>query len=118
MMLIYSREDDSATPEDLSRVAEAHRSLMQDAGARGVLRAAEPLERSTTATTLKLDGGKVLLTDGPFAETKEQLAGYYILDCQDLDEALEWAARIPTACQGSAGYVEVRPIRQMSISAV
>jgi hypothetical protein len=57
--------------------------------------------------------GKVLLTDGPFAETKEQLAGYYMLDCKDLDEALEWAAKIPTGCGGGVGCVEVRPIREM-----
>jgi hypothetical protein len=65
-----------------------------------------------------VQGGQVLLTDGPFAETKEQLAGYYILDCKDLDEALEWAAKILTACQGAAGYVEVRPIREMGQPAV
>jgi hypothetical protein len=59
-----------------------------------------------------VENGKVLLTDGPFAETKEQLAGYYILDCEDLDEALEWAAKIPTACGGAPGCVEVRPIRE------
>ena len=53
-----------------------------------------------------------MVTDGPFAETKEQLAGYYILDCEDLDEALAWAARIPTACAGKIGCVEVRPIRE------
>jgi hypothetical protein len=48
--------------------------------------------------------------DGPFAETKEQLAGYYILDCENLDEAIEWAAKIPTACQGVEGCIEIRPI--------
>jgi hypothetical protein len=48
--------------------------------------------------------------DGPFAETKEQLAGYYILDCKDLDEAIGWAAKIPTACKGGEGCVEIRPI--------
>ena len=54
--------------------------------------------------------GKPLVLDGPFAETKEQLAGYYILDCKDLDEAIAWAARIPTACKGGEGCVEIRPI--------
>jgi hypothetical protein len=56
--------------------------------------------------------GKTLVTDGPFAETKEQLAGYYILDCADLDEALEWAAKIPTGFGGANGCVEVRPIHE------
>jgi hypothetical protein len=77
------------------------------------LRAADPLEPSATATTVRVQEGGVVVTDGPFAETKEQLAGYYILDCEDLDEALAWAAKIPTGCAGAAGCVEVRPIRQM-----
>jgi hypothetical protein len=66
---------------------------------------------------VRLQDGGVLITDGPYAETKEQLAGYYILDCEDLDEALAWAARIPTACAGMAGCVEVRPVREFPQSA-
>ena len=50
------------------------------------------------------------MLDGPFAETKEQLAGYYILDCENLDEAIAWAAKIPTACKGEEGCIEIRPI--------
>ena len=65
---------------------------------------------TATATTVRVNGGKPLVTDGPFAETKEQLAGYYILDCEDLDEAIAWAARIPTACKGGEGCIEIRPI--------
>ncbi len=65
------------------------------------------------ATTVRVQNGKVLVTDGPFAETKEQLAGYYILDCKDLDEALEWAAKIPISCGGASGCVEVRPIHEI-----
>lgn len=113
MMLIYSREDDAATAAELKAVGAQHRALMDEAGRLGIFRAADPLESSATATTVRVDNGKVLITDGPFAETKEQLAGYYILDCQDLDEALAWAAKIPTGCQGGAGCVEVRPLRQM-----
>lgn len=112
MMLIYSREEEAAV-EDLQRVSEEHRAVMEDAARRGVFRAADPLASSVTATTVRKSDGRVLITDGPFAETKEQLAGYYILDCADLDEALEWAARIPTACQGATGCVEVRPIREL-----
>jgi hypothetical protein len=52
--------------------------------------------------------------DGPFAETKEQLAGYYILECNDLDEAIDWAKRIPTACQGGEGSVEIRPVEELT----
>jgi len=54
-----------------------------------------------------------MVLDGPFAETKEQLAGYYILECKDLDEALEWAARIPSGCKGAEGCIEVRPVAEM-----
>lgn len=113
MLLIYSREDETASPGELQQVAAAHGALMEEAARRGILRAAEPLAPSSTATTVRVEGDKVLLTDGPFAETKEQLAGYYILDCEDLDEAVEWAAKIPTACQGAPGWIEVRPIREM-----
>ena len=113
MLLIYSREDPSVTTEELAEVAAKHASLLEESSRRGILRAADPLAPSTTATTLRVENGKVLVTDGPFVETKEQLAGYYILDCRDLDEALEWAAKIPTSCQGAPGYVEVRPLREL-----
>jgi hypothetical protein len=83
---------------------------MAEAARKGVFQAAEPLAPTSTATTVRIDGGKTLITDGPFAETKEQLAGYYILECENLDEAIEWAARIPTACKGGEGCVEIRPL--------
>ncbi len=111
MMLIYSRENESATPEEMAVVAAAHKRLMDQTRDRGVFCAADPLQASVTATTVRVQDGQSLITDGPFAETKEQLAGYYILDCQDLDEALDWAAKIPTACAGGAGCIEIRPIR-------
>jgi hypothetical protein len=112
MMLIYSREDES-TPAQQEEIAATHRMIMDETTSRGIFRAADPLEHASTATVVRMQDGKMILSDGPFVETKELLAGYYILDCQDLDEALEWAARIPTACYGAAGYVEVRPIREM-----
>jgi len=62
---------------------------------------------STTATTVRVRGGKVSTTDGPFAETKERLGGYYVVDVKDLDEAIKWAAKIPGAADGS---IEVRPV--------
>lgn len=111
MMLIYSQESDFASPEQSGAIAAGHRAVMEDASRRGILRAADPLEPSTTATTVRLRDGQAMVTDGPYAETKEQLAGYYILDCENLDEALAWAARIPTGCLGGQGCVEVRPIR-------
>jgi hypothetical protein len=113
MMLIYSQENETATPEQMSAIFAAHRAVLDETQHRGILRAADPLEASATATIVRVQEGEVLVTDGPFAETKEQLAGYYILDCEDLDEALAWAAKIPTGCAGAAGCVEVRPIRQM-----
>jgi hypothetical protein len=60
------------------------------------------------------ENGKPLVTDGPFAETKEQLGGYYIIDCKDLDEAISWASKIPTHCGGGRGCIEVRPIHDIS----
>ena len=76
----------------------------------GVLVAAEALEPIETATTVRVRNGKVSITDGPFAETKEQLAGFYLVDARDLNQALQIAAKIPPAREGS---VEVRPVRQL-----
>jgi hypothetical protein len=113
MLLIYSQEDESKSPEQMAGIANRHRAVMEEAAQRGVFRAAEPLASSSTATTVRLKDNDVLLTDGPYAETKEQLAGYYILDCKDLDEAIEWAAKLPTSCFGSSGCVEIRPMRDV-----
>ncbi len=112
MLLIYSRETtEPMPPEEDQRIREGHRVVMEEAARRGILRGAEPLAPTTTATTVRVENGTVIISDGPFAETKEQLAGYYILECHDLDEALEWAAKIPTGCAGYTGCVEVRPLR-------
>ena len=115
MLLIYSNEQstDALSPEEQERIRAEHGAVMAETSRLGILRGAEPLEPTITATTVRVQNGKVMVMDGPFAETKEQLAGYYLLDCKDLDEALEWAARIPTACAGGTGCVEVRPIREM-----
>jgi hypothetical protein len=78
----------------------------------GKLVAAEALQPVQTATTVRVRNGKVSITDGPFAETKEQLAGFYLIDAKNLDEALEVAAKIPPARVGS---VEVRPIRDLTL---
>jgi hypothetical protein len=91
----------------------AHWAVMDETRAKGIFHGAEPLHPTATATTVRIDGGRPLVIDGPFAETKEQLAGYYILDCKDLDEAIAWAARIPTACKGAAGCIEIRPMAQL-----
>ena len=78
--------------------------------ASGYLIAAEPLQPVSTATTVRVRHGKVSITDGPFAETKEQLAGFYLIDARDLNEALQVAAKIPPAREGS---IEVRPVREL-----
>jgi len=77
---------------------------------RGVLVAAEALQPVETATTVRVRHGRVSVTDGPFAETKEQLAGFYLIEARDLNEAIQAAAKIPPAREGS---VEVRPVRQL-----
>ena len=112
MFLIYSRETDMAemSVADMEHLKAAHWAVMDETRAKGIFQGAEPLHPTATATTVRMAGGRPLVLDGPFAETKEQLAGYYILDCKDLDEAIAWAARIPTACKGGAGCIEIRPM--------
>ena len=116
MLLIYhnehSRED--LSPEERAQSVSAALNYIDEATQHGIFQAADPLEPANTATTVRRQDGKMMITDGPFAETKEQLAGYFILDCKDLDEALEWASKIPMVCGGGTGCVEVRPIRQLA----
>jgi hypothetical protein len=110
MMLIYSKERASMAPETAAQIYAGHMAVMQEASRKGVLVGAEPLAPTSTATTVRVENDQALVSDGPFAETKEQLAGYYILECQDLDEAIEWASKIPTGCKGAEGCVEIRPL--------
>ena len=111
MMLVYTREDVSVSPEEMEQVASTHRSLMEQTTKLGILQGAEPLAPTSTAKTIRHQNGEAIVVDGPFAETKEQLAGYYILDCKDLTEAVEWAKKIPTECGGAQGSIEIRPFR-------
>ena len=97
----------NATPEQMSEVMNAYFAFSEAAEKAGVLRGGEGLERSSAATTVRVRDGERVLSDGPFAETKEQLGGFYLLECANLDEAIDWAARIPGA---STGSVEVRPV--------
>ena len=112
MMLIYTTEGDRSAmpPEEVQQICESHSAVMDETRRRGMLVAVNGLGRTNTATTVRAENGKILATDGPFAETKEQLAGYYVLDCADLNEAIAWAARIPTACGGSKGSIEIRQL--------
>ncbi len=115
MLLIYTNEIAFAkmSPEEMQRIRDAHWAVMDATAKRGILHGAEPLHPTSTATTVRVQDGNVLTTDGPFAETKEQLAGYYIIDCKDRDEAVAWAAQIPTSCGGGSGCVEVRLIHEI-----
>ena len=91
---------------------QEYMSFTQDIVKAGKFKAGDPLEPVSTATTVRVRDGKTLATDGPFAETKEQLGGYYIVEAKDLDEAVAIAARIPDARNGS---IEVRPIRKIDM---
>ena len=115
MFLIYANESSEADrPADARRaMAAQHHTVIDEATARGVLRGADPLKPTATATTIRARRGAPLITDGPFAETDEQLAGYYIIECRDLDEAIEWARKMPTASEGGDGCVEIRPIHDV-----
>jgi hypothetical protein len=116
MLLIYTQEEavQQMSAAEHVRVQAGHRAVMSETASRGILAGAEPLMPTSTATTVRQKEGKLVVTDGPFAETKEQLAGYYILECENLDEAIDWASRIPTECGGRQGSVEIRPIRLFS----
>lgn len=109
LLLIYADESEihNATPEQIEGHASAFGAYVRELMDRGVLRAGAPLQPSSVATTVTVRDGKTLTTDGPFMETKEALAGYYQLECKDLDEALELAAKIPAA---QTGAIEVRPV--------
>ena len=106
---IYTDETqrENATPEQMQQVSQAYFELTQEMEQKGVLVAGDGLYPTPTATTVRVRDGERNVTDGPFAETKEQLGGFYVLDVKDLDDAIEWAAKIPTAQFGS---VEIRPV--------
>lgn len=107
--LIYSTEN--ADDVDMETLMGQYQAFGQAATAAGVMISGEPLQPVSTATSVTLRDGKMHLTDGPFAETKEQLGGFYILECKDLDQATLWASKIPSARYGT---IEVRPIMALT----
>jgi hypothetical protein len=109
LLTIYGDESgyDQATPEDVQQLMAAYEEFGRAAAEAGVMLGGEGLQPSSTATTVQVRDGETVTSDGPFAETREQLGGYYLLDCRDLDEAIGWAARIPGA---QAGTIEVRAV--------
>jgi hypothetical protein len=110
ILLIYSDEN-AWTQSDREKCYAESTQLTQELNANGQFLGASPLDSVATATSVRVRDGKKLVTDGPFAETREQLGGYFLIDAQDLDEAIAIAARIPSA---SKGTVEIRPIVELS----
>lgn len=109
LCLVYSEESKLHTMPDSPKDDEclAYANAVQTSGR---MLAAEALQPVASATTVRMRGGKVTTTDGPFAETREQLAGFYLVEAENLDQAIEIAAKIPAARVGS---VEVRPVRSL-----
>jgi len=104
MFLIYSREtDEPLSPGELEQIANGHRALMSEAGQKGILLGCEKLKPTRSATTVRTKDGHPMTMDGPFAETKEQLAGYYILECKGLDEAIIKRRRFPIPVRAVEG---------------
>jgi hypothetical protein len=112
LALIYSDEQANATmtPDQQQANMGAWFAYTEDLQKSGKMLAGEALQPSLTATTVRVGNGGNLITDGPFAETKDQLGGYYVIDAKDLDEAIAWAAKMPHMTRG--GAVEVRPIME------
>ena len=112
MLLIYDDERALAEmPEDeRNALFGEYFQFTEELQQAGAFVAGDPLQPTATATTVRVREGERLVTDGPFAETKEQLGGYYLVEADSIDEAIEWAARIPSARLGS---VEVRPVMEI-----
>ena len=109
MLLIYNPPTDweSIPAEQRQAVMEAYFHFTEELRGSGKMVAGDALQPTSTATSIRVRDGETLTTDGPFAETKEVLGGYYLIDVDTIDEALEWAAKIPGA---TFGTVEVRPV--------
>lgn len=112
LLMIYGDESKAATmtKADMEQIMSAHGAYGEAMRKAGVMVGGNRLRPSNTASTVRVTAGKSSVLDGPYAETKEQLGGYYLIDVPDLDSALTWAARCPSAAHGT---VEVRPIWSM-----
>jgi hypothetical protein len=111
IVLIYGSEKgwSSMSKAGVEQMYAEYRKYSEDLAKAGVIRGGSELKPTSTATTVRVRGGKRQVTDGPFAETKEQLGGFYLIDVPNLEAALDWAARCPSAHDGS---IEVRPLAQ------
>ncbi|HEY0753305.1 MAG TPA: YciI family protein [Ktedonobacteraceae bacterium] len=114
LLLIYTDEAfyEKQDPEEQAQEYQEYRVFDAMAEKRGCAPQGEALQSISTATTVRMRENKILTTDGPFAETKEQLGGYYMLNCKDLDEAIEMATKIPGVRHGS---IEIRPIMEFGM---
>ena len=112
MLLIFDDERvwGELSEEERGRLYAEYGTFTNELREAGALVTADQLQPSTTATLVQVRDGETLTTDGPFAETKEQLGGYYLIEAESLDEAIEWAAKIPSA---RGGTIEVRPVMQL-----
>ena len=113
-LLIYASEQEWATQSEEQPQAayQEYMAFTKDIIDRGLMKGGEALQPTSTATSVRVRNGDTLTTDGPFAETKDQLGGFYLVDCKDLDEAVEVAAGIPDARRGT---IEVRPIMEVDM---
>jgi hypothetical protein len=109
ILLIYGDEKAFATmpKEEQEKIFGAYMGFSEELKGAGKMVAGDALEGVHTATTVRVRNGKTTHTDGPFADTKEQLGGYYVIDAKDLNDAIAWAAKIPGAHEGS---IEIRPL--------
>jgi len=107
LLLMYASESQFPPPEEIQADVPAWHDLLKETKEAGVLVSTNGVAPGSSATTVRIREGRTMLTDGPFAETHEQLGGYFLLDCKDLDEAIRWAEKIPTVKYGS---IEIRPL--------
>lgn len=111
LLMIYTPEPTTEpSQEEAAAEMAAYGAFSQEVNDRGVMRGGEALQPTSSATTVRVRDGDTIVQDGPYAETKEALGGYYLLECRDLDEAIELAAKIPGAKHGA---IEVRPIWEL-----
>jgi hypothetical protein len=112
LLMIYGDESkmQAATSADVTKMSAAYTAYTEALKQAGVIRGGERLKPTSTATTVRITDGKTKVLNGPYAEAKEQLGGYYVIDVPDMDSALSWATRCPGA---STGVIEVRPIWPM-----
>jgi len=109
VLMVYVDEKKTAAtpPDEMGALMGGYMALEQELAAKKTKLAGEALQPVASATSVRVRNGKTVVTDGPFAETKEQLGGVYVLECKDLDEAIAWAAKVPDAKNGT---IEIRPI--------